>query len=369
MDRNKIIIKTSIIGIIVNFFLSVFKAVVGFLSGSIAIVLDAVNNLSDAASSTVTIVGAKLANKKADRTHPFGHGRVEYISAVIISELVLYAGITSFIEACKKIINPQVPEYTLPTLIIVITGVIVKIILGFYVTKIGRSVNSDSLINSGKDATLDSVISASTILAAVIFMLTGLSFEAWLGAIISLIIIKSGFDMLKETVSRLLGERVDYDFATKIKTTVLSFPNVSGVYDLVLNNYGPDNYSGSLHIEIPDTYSAEKIDDLTRKITEKVYKENDVILTAIGIYARNTKNDEAAKIQKNITEAVTNLEHVIQLHGFYLNNKKNTIRFDVLVSFDATDLEAMYNRIYNKVKALYPDFEYNIVLDKDFCES
>ena len=196
-SREKTIIRTSIIGIIANVFLAAFKAVIGIMTHSIAIVLDAVNNISDAGSSLITIVGTKLAGKEPDKKHPFGYGRIEYLSAMIISVIVLYAGITSFVESVKQIIHPETPEYN------------TVILLGRYVKGVGEKVNSDSLVNSGEDATLDSVISASTLVAAGIFMIFHISLEAWLGAIISVVIIKSGIEMLRDTISKILGEQND----------------------------------------------------------------------------------------------------------------------------------------------------------------
>ena len=186
MTREKTIIRTSIIGIIANVFLAGFKAVIGLMTNSIAIVLDAVNNISDAGSSVITIIGTKLAGKAPDKKHPFGYGRIEYLSAMIISVIVLYAGVTSFVESVKQIIHPETPEYNTVSLVIVAVAVVVKIVLGRYVKSVGEKVNSSSLIDSGEDATLDSIISASTLVAAIIFMITGVSLEAWLGAVISI---------------------------------------------------------------------------------------------------------------------------------------------------------------------------------------
>ncbi len=369
LSRDKIIVRTSITGIAANVLLAAFKAVVGAISGSIAIVLDAVNNISDAASSLITIIGTKLASREPDKKHPFGYGRVEYLSAMIISVIVLYAGITSLVESVKKIIEPETPNYSAVTLIIVAAAVLVKIFLGRYVKKTGERVNSDSLINSGKDAVLDSVISASTLVAAVIFLLTGLSLEAWLGAVISVIIIKSGIEMLRETLSEILGERADISLAKEIKKTVLSFPEVSGAYDLVLHNYGPDNYNGSIHIEVPDTLSAAELDELIRAVTTKGYTEQNVILTAIGVYSLNTKDEKAVGMRNEISSLVLSKEHVLQMHGFYVNEEKKTIRFDVIVSFDAKDRRAVYDEICSEVAALYPDYSLEIVLDTDFSES
>lgn len=293
-ERNRIIIKTSIIGILTNILLSAFKAAVGFTSHSIAIVMDAVNNLSDAASSVITIVSAKLAGKEADKKHPFGYGRIEYLSAMIISVIVLYAGITALTESVKKIVHPSIPDYSAVSLVIIAVAVVTKIFLGRYVKSMGEKVNSASLVNSGKDALFDAVISASTLAAAIIYIVFRISPEAWLGAVISLIIIKSGLEMLIEIISKLLGERADVELANDIKKTVCGFTEISGAYDLVLHNYGPDAYNGSLHIEVPDTLSADRIDRLSREVMLEVYRKHKVILTAVGIYSVNTKDAETA---------------------------------------------------------------------------
>ncbi len=367
-SREKTIIKTSIIGIAANVFLAAFKAVIGLMTHSIAIVLDAVNNISDAGSSLITIIGTKLAGREPDKKHPFGYGRIEYLSAMIISVIVLYAGITSFTESVKKIISPQTPEYTGVSLVIVGAAVVVKIVLGKYVKSVGVKVNSDSLVNSGEDATLDSVISASTLAAAVIFLLWGLSLEAWLGAVISLVIIKSGFEMLKGTVSQILGERSDPELAKSIKQTVTEFDGVEGAYDLVLNNYGPDAWNGSVHIEVSDTYSADRLDRLIREIQTAVFIKHKVILTAIGVYSINTQDDEAKAIERKVREIVFSHEYILQMHGFYLTKETNTIRFDVVVSFDAPDRREVYKAIVSDVQKTFPDHKLQIALDTDYSE-
>ncbi len=368
-ERTKIIVRTSIIGIVANVFLALFKAVIGVLTHSIAIVLDAVNNISDAASSIITIVGTKLAQKAPDKKHPFGHGRVEYLSAMVISLLVLYAGLTSMIASVKQVINPQKPDYNTVSLIIVAVAVVVKILLGRYVKLVGKKVNSDSLINSGEDATLDSIISASTLVAAGIYIVFGVSLEAWLGILISGFIIRSGFDMLKDTISRLLGEKNDVEMVKEIRETVLGFPKVSGVYDLVLNNYGPETWNGSLHIEVPDTCMAAELDELIREIQTEVYLRHNVILTAVGVYSVNTQDEEVIRIREKVRRIVFSHEYVRQIHGFYLVKEKNTIRFDVVISFDARDREEVYRKIMEDVQKAFPEYQFAVALDYDFSES
>ena len=366
--REKTIIRTSVIGIAANVFLAGFKAVVGLMTNSIAIVLDAVNNISDAGSSLITIIGTKLAGKAPDKKHPFGYGRIEYLSAMIISVIVLYAGITSFVESVKQIIHPETPSYNAVSLIIVAVAVVVKILLGRYVKGVGKRVNSDSLINSGEDALLDSIISASTLVAAGIFLIFHISLEAWLGAVISVVIIKSGVEMLRDTISQILGERNDAELARSIHRTVTSFPDVQGAYDLVLNNYGPDTWNGSIHIEVPDTYSADRLDQLIREITMKVFREHHVILTAIGVYSVNTKDPEIIAAHKRVRELVLAHQYVTQMHGFYLLKDQKRMRFDIVVSFDAKDRRAVYAEVVSDVQKAFPDYELQVAMDTDFSE-
>ena len=367
-NRNRIIVRTSIIGILANVFLAAFKAVVGMTSNSIAIVMDAVNNISDAASSVITIIGTKLAGKEPDRKHPFGYGRIEYLSAMIISLLVLYAGVTAFVESVRKIIRPDTPDYSTAALVIVAVAVVVKIILGRYVKHTGEKVHSDSLINSGEDATLDSVISASTLVAAAIWLIFHVSLEAWLGAIISLVIIKSGIGMLRDALSQILGQRADAQLARDIKSTIGGHSEIRGIYDLILNDYGPDTYHGSVHIEVADTMTADILDQLIRKVTEEVYQKHGVLLTAIGIYAINTWDPEAVVAREQVQEIVSGFPEILQMHGFYLNQAAKIIRFDIVVSFDAEDRNAVYQKICERVQEAFPDYRLQIIQDTDFSE-
>ena len=367
-SRETTIIKTSIIGIVANVFLAAFKAVVGLLSHSIAIVLDAVNNISDAGSSLITIIGTKLAGKAPDKKHPFGYGRVEYLSAMIISVIVLYAGITSLTESVKQIIHPETPDYSPAALIIVGVAVAVKIVLGRYVKSVGERVNSDSLVNSGADAMLDSVISASTLVAAAVYIFFGVSLEAYLAAVISLVIVKSGMDMLRDTISSILGERNDSELAANIRQTVRSFPEVKGAYDLVLNNYGPDSWNGSVHIEVEDKLSADKLDKLIRSIQVEVYRQYNVILTAIGVYSVNTVDPEVIEAREKVMKIAFSHEYVRELHGFYLEKDVKAMRFDLVISFDAPSRRKVHDDVVEDVREAFPGYTLNVTMDTDFAE-
>lgn len=366
--REKQIVKTSIIGIAVNLLLAAFKAFVGIITHSIAITLDAVNNTSDALSSIITVVGTKLATKSPDYKHPYGHGRVEYFSAMLISGIILYAGITSLIESIKKIFNPVTPDYTTVSLIIVAVAIVAKILLGRYVQSVGKKVNSGSLEASGKDALLDSVISMTTLVAAIVYLTAGISLEAYLGAIISLIIVKAGIDMMMETISLLLGERIDGEFSVAIKRSIAEFEDVNGAYDLVLHNYGPDIYLGSVHIEIPDDYTIEKLDDLTRAITDKIYDQFSVKLMGIGIYASNTKDKDKAKARADVSGIALKHEFVKGFHGFYKSDKTKLISFDVVVNWHAPDMNLVCDEVKHEVEKLFPGYTVRVNLDVDMSD-
>ena len=215
--RDKVIIRTSIVGIAANVMLAVFKAAVGLAANSIAVILYAVNNLSDALSSIITIIGTKLAGKQPDKKHPLGYGRIEYLSAMLVAGIVLYAGITSVVEAIKKMLSPEKPEYGALSLAIIAVAVIVKIVLGRYVKAQGEKVNSGSLVASGSDAMFDAVLSLSVLISAIVFMTTGVSLEAYVGGVMSCFIVKAGVEMMAGTVSDILGRRPDKETADKVR--------------------------------------------------------------------------------------------------------------------------------------------------------
>lgn len=366
--REKEIIKVSIIGIIANLFLAAFKVVIGSLTNSIAITLDAVNNLSDVLSSIITIIGTRIAGRKPDKKHPLGHGRVEYLSAGLIAIIVLYAGITSLVESVKKILNPSEPEYTNIALIIVAVAVVVKLVLGSYVKSKGKKLNSDSLVASGEDARLDAVISASTVVAALIYIFWGVSLESYLAALISLVIIKAGYEMISETLSEIIGERIDKDVIDELKQTIMEFEDVYGVYDVILHNYGPDTLIGSLHIEVLDTYTAGQLDELERHLMKAAYDKNNIILAGISVYARNSKDDRAKQDFEKVRHLVMSHKYVLQMHGFYINYEEKIMNFDIILDFDSPNRNEEYMHILSDVQEAFPDFAIGITLDLDVSD-
>ena len=343
MDRSQEIIRTSWIGIVTNVLLAGFKAVVGVLASSVAIVMDAVNNLSDALSSVITIVGTKLSQRPADRKHPFGFGRIEYFSAIIIAVIVLSAGVTSLIESVKKIFDPITPEYTKTTLLVIVVAIVVKLVLGQYVKRKGETLKSDALIASGSDALFDAVITLATLVSAGVMLLWNVSLDGILGALISIVIIKAGIEMLASPVNELLGVSIPAELTREIKKEVSDFEGVHGVFDLILHNYGHDVKIGSLHINVYDTMSAHEIHALTRKISTSMFDKHGIVMT-VGVYA------------------------IVQVHGFLYSEKDQLLSVDVVPDISVHDDAALVSQLTSEIQPLVSDMQVAIVIDHNYSE-
>lgn len=364
-SRDTVIIRTSFIGIGANLLLAAFKAVVGLLSHSIAIVLDAVNNLSDAMSSVITIVGTKLAGRRPDKKHPLGYGRIEFLSAMIVAAIVLYAGIASGVESLKKLFAPETPDYDIATLIVVGAAVAVKILLGRYVKGVGEKVDSAALVASGSDASFDAILSVATLFCAVLFMVWGIQLEAVVGVVISIVIIKAGVEMLAETLDEILGKRLDAETIATVRDAVCEDPDVHGAYDLILHSYGPEKLVGSVHVEVADTMTADAIDLMERRIARHVYEKCGVMLTGIGIYSMNTTSDEVRTMRTRLTELIMAHEGVLQMHGFHADTEAKTATFDVIIDYALADRDSLYAHISQDAREAYPDYTFHITLDID----
>lgn len=367
VDRSKVIIRTSIIGIITNVLLAAFKFFVGLVSGSIAIVLDAVNNLSDALSSVITIVGTMLAGKAPDKKHPMGYGRIEYLSAMIISIIVLYAGVTSLVESIKSIIKHEPAEYSTVAIIILVVAIITKLILSQFFISTGKRVGSESLVASGTDARFDAIISVGTVVAAVVFITTGLSLESYLAAIISIVLVKAGLEMLRDTISQILGQRMDASVSSAVKKTILSVDGVKGAYDLIFSDYGPDRVMASVHIEVPDTFTADKIDTITREIGDRVYEEHNILIVSVGVYSINTKDEKIAAVRSNVSKVVSDHKDILQMHGFFVDFERKNIRFDLVLDF-VPDRVEIFKQAIVEVQKKYPDYQIIANMDTSYSD-
>ena len=337
MDRSSQIIRTSWIGIAANVLLAGFKATVGILANSVAIIMDAVNNLSDALSSVITIVGTKLSQRPADRKHPFGFGRIEYFSAIIIAIMVI------------------------------VVAIVVKLILGQYVKRKGEQLKSDALIASGSDALFDAVITLATLVSAGIMLLWNVSLDGILGALISVVIIKAGIEMLASPINELLGTSISAELTHQIHKEVSEFEGVHGVFDLILHNYGPDVKIGSLHINVNDTMSAHDIHGLTRKISMQMFERHGIIMT-VGVYAIATGENKRTELQTKVMQTLAAHKDIVQVHGFYYSEKDNMLSVDVIPDISVHDDAALISQLTTEIQPLVPDMQVLIVVDHNYTE-
>lgn len=363
--RNRGITLASIKGIIGNVVLVIFKMIVGLASNSIAIILDAVNNLTDVLSSVLTIVGTKLAAKGADKEHPFGHGRIEYMTTMAIAFIILGAGIGSLKESVEKIIHPEVSTFDIPGLVIIAVAIVVKIVMGRYIKAQGEKYKSDALVASGIDALFDAVITFATLISAGLVFFFNFDIQGYVGAVISVLILKAAYDILREMYNHLLGVRADDNLIRNIKETIAQHPNVGGVYDLVLNSYGLGETIGSVHISVPDTMIMAEVHPLTKGIAVHLHKKFGINMT-VGVYAENKPSVEVLEIRKALDQVISLYTHVVQVHAFYVQEEKKVIYYDIIFDFDEEDPHGTLEKIKAEMQKRYPDYTQFAIVDTDF---
>ncbi len=367
MNRDKQIIKVSLYWIFTNIALVIFKAIVWFLSNSIAIILDAVNNLSDVISSLVTILWIKLSSKKPDKEHPYWHWRIEYFASIIIAVIILIAWIIAGKESIEKIITPVTTNYTIVTLTVVIIAIFVKLFLWKYFKKRWKKLNSWSLSASWVDALNDSLLSLSTLIGALISIFFNIGIEWYIWIIISIFIIKAWIDILKDTVNEMIWTRADSELINKLKSKILSYEWVLWVYDMMLHNYWPNKIIWTVHIQVNDNMRAKEIHRLTRNIQIWVYSTFGIILT-IWIYASNN-NWEFGEIQKELNKIIKKYNNILQIHGFYVDDSTNNISFDLIFDFKEEHPEKIVHKIKKEIKSRFPNYEYSVIIDNDISEN
>lgn len=369
-NREKVIIKTSFVGIIGNILLVIGKAIVGLLASSISIILDAVNNLTDTLSSIITIVGTKLSTKKPDKKHPYGHGRLEYVTSTLVSVVILFAGFLAIYESIKTLISPEETKYDIYSFIVIGIAIVGKIALGIFFRIRAKKTDSDALKASGIDALMDALLSTSTLVAALITYFTNgsVKIEGYVGILIGLFILKSGIEIMRDSISKIVGERVDNETINLIKKDILELENVKGVYDLILNNYGKDRYIGSVHVEVDDHLRAGELQIIERQIATICYEKYNIIMT-VGFYALNESDPFSKEAKIALRNILKDHKEVLQMHGFYVDKDRKIISFDLIFDFSFEKVNDSYNDIKQKMKSIYPEYEIVIIIDKDFSLS
>ena len=367
--REKGIARTSLIGILGNVILVGIKATIGFIAGSISIIMDAVNNLTDALSSIITIIGTKLSGKKPDKKHPFGHGRIEYITSAIIGIIILIAGITAIYESILSIIghfkNGTMADYSTISLIIIGIAILIKASLGFFFKIQGKKYESDALKASGTDALFDVLLSLGTLVGALVSRFANFYVEGYIGILIGLFILRSGFEVIRGAVTYIIGSKFDEELANEIKLAISQVKGVHGVYDLILNNYGYNRYIGSVHVGVKDDMTAKEIQEIERAITYLMYTKYNTIMTT-GIYAENTSSEIARKIKEDAIKIIQQYPNITQLHGFYIDETRNLINFDLVISFDEKDTDGLVKKVTDELSNKYEDYTFFVNVDRDY---
>ena len=364
-SREGVIAATSSLGIAVNILIAVAKVIVGLLASSIAIVSEGINNASDALTSVLTLVGTKLAKKHPDSKHPFGYGRIEYLTSLVISILILVTGIEMLTSSVKLVFHPEELSISYLSLIIVAVSAVIKFFLGIYTIKMGKKAGSGALEAVGLDCRNDSFVSVVTILSAVVFLVFNKSVDAYAGIFTSLIIVKAGLEVLRDTVSELLGRPGEKELATKMYKEILKTEGIIGAADMMLHNYGPDAYSGSVNIEIDHSKTVGEIYQFIHKLQLRIMHEYNVTMV-FGIYAVDNDHDYIKELRRTIAKFVSSTEHVSSFHAVYLEPDTNRLYCDLIVDYDLRDWEKLEEQFKEYIKEYYPDKEVVLTIETEF---
>lgn len=360
-----------VVGIIVNLILFAIKFTVGVLSSSIAIIADAFNNLSDAASSIVTIIGFKMANMPADAKHPFGHGRMEYISALIVAFMVMLVGLQFIKSSFERILNPVSITFEFITFILLLVSILFKFWLSKFNKFIGNTINSSALKAASVDALGDVFASSCVTISFLASKFTSFPIDGYFGIFVALFIVYSGFSLVKETIDPLLGEAPDPELVNNIKTMVLSYDNITGVHDLIVHNYGPGRCMASIHAEIPSDISVMKIHEIIDKAERELSNKLNIYLV-IHMDPICIFTDEVKLAYDEINKIIRYNPLIKSMHDFRVvgeGEKKNLI-FDIVV--DSKNLkkimtvEELKSDIVSAIKSIHPEYNCLITIDNDY---
>lgn len=359
----------SVVGIFCNVLLFSVKLAIGLILSSLAVTADAFNNLSDAASSIISFVGVKMAGKPADAEHPFGHGRIEYIAALIVSFLVIEVGFTFFKSSISKIMHPEEITFDPVPFIILILSILVKLWMAFFNNKLGKRIDSKVMLATAADSLGDVITTSATVISIVICHFISINVDAIAGLIVSGIVIWSGVSIAKDTLEPLIGQRVPSELYQKITDMVESYEGIVGAHDLIVHNYGPNRSMATIHAEVPNDVSIEASHEIIDRIERDAKKELNILLV-IHMDPVEMRDEEVLELRDKTSHIVHALDPELHFHDFRVlkeNEQKNLI-FDLVVPDSYTEKDA--NRVMHQLIALLHEMEKNvdciITLDRSF---
>ena len=328
----------SIAGIICNLFLFAGKLAIGIIIGSVSVTADAFNNLSDAASSIIGFVGVRMAGKPADKEHPFGHGRIEYVAALIVSFLIIYVGFTFLESAVAKIIEPESLSFTPVSVIILLASIAVKLWLSSLNRTLGRKIDSKVMLATSRDALNDVVTTAATLLSVLVFFFTGLNIDGYVGLAVSLVVIWSGIEIAKDTLEPLIGQPVDRDEFEKITKFAEGYEGVLGSHDLIVHNYGPTKKLASMHVEVPDTWDLEKAHALIDRIETDAERYLGIVLV-IHIDPVAVNDKRASRLRAELIQVIADIDPKLVPHDIHTVEDGDHVNllFDMTVPFSYSE--------------------------------
>lgn len=364
-SREGTVVTVSGLNILVNLIFAAIKVVIGLAVSSIAIVSEGVNNATDSATSLITIVGTKLSAKHPTEKHPFGFGRIEYLTSLLISVLILFTGAELMESSVKRIFEPQEMSISYVTMAIIAVSALVKLALGLYTIKEGRRVDSSSLVALGTECRSDSVVSVITLVTALVFLVFHVSLDAYAGIIMSLIVLKAGFEVLKETLSDILGQAGEKELAQELYRIIRAEPLVLNAADMMLHNYGPDSYSGSVNVEIDHSKTVEEVYAALHELQLRIMHEKHITMV-FGIYAVDRDHAQIRQLREQVAAFVREQKHVTSYHALYIHPNGKDLYVDLVVDYDLADWEALRKEFTAYMAELYPDKHLELVIETNY---
>ena len=359
----------SVVGIFCNVLLFSVKLTIGLILSSLAVTADAFNNLSDAASSIISFIGVKMAGKPADAEHPFGHGRIEYIAALIVSFLVIEVGFTFFKSSISKILYPEEISFDLVPFVILILSILVKLWMAFFNNKLGKRIDSKVMLATAADSLGDVITTSATVLSIIICHFTSINVDAIAGLIVSAIVIWSGISIAKDTLEPLIGERVPAELYQKITDIVESYDGIVGTHDLIVHNYGPNRSMATIHAEVPNDINIEVSHEIIDKIERDVKKDLNILLV-IHMDPVEMRDEEVLSLREKTSRIVHALDPKLNFHDFRVlkENEQRNLIFDLVIPDSYSEKDA--NRVMHQLVSLLHEMDENveciITLDRSF---
>lgn len=367
-------ILSSIMGLIVNFILFVIELSIGIVLNSIAVIADAFHNLADVSSSLVTLIGFKLSNKPADKGHPFGHGRIEYLSSLLVSAIILMVGFEFIKSSFSRILHPEETKFNLISFIIIIVAIPLKLWLSHFNKYIGKKIKSSALSAVGADALNDVFILSGVIISLLIWRLFHISVDGYVGIIVAIFIILSGFSIMKSTINPLLGQAPDPALVKNIKELAIKYDLIIGVHDLIIHNYGPTRSMASFHAEVPYNVPIMKIHDEIDMAEKEISKKLNMLIV-IHMDPILTDSEEVTETKKEVSRILKNFPEVNSFHDFRIvgTGKHKKLLFDIVITFDVKISKAsedeLINNIEHEIQKVHPKYETVITIDRDYTET